>query len=260
MRALLSFVLSFSLSLLTPARQTPTSSTQGQAVLQKALAALVPSTSITDVTLSGTARRIAGPDDETGTVIIRALVGTGSRIDLTFPSGSRSEIRNTASAPIVGSWSGPDGVAHAIVYHNLLTDPSWIPALTIAAFTSAPNALITYVGTETKNGQQVIHVSASLQPPVAADTTGLPQHLSRSEIYLDSSTLLPTAITFSAHPDNNASLDIPVEIGFSSYEAISGSQIPFHIQRFLNNSLALDLQFTSATLNSGIPASTFNLQ
>src|SRR5579859_7383384 len=81
------------------ARQATASSPQATALLQRSLAALTGSRSITDVTLSGTARRIVGSDDESGTVVIKALAGIGSRMDLTFPSGARSEIRNTSAGP-----------------------------------------------------------------------------------------------------------------------------------------------------------------
>jgi len=264
----LALVVSFFLGahpLVAPQTETqsppPATSAQGAAVLQKALAALAPSTPITDITLSGTARRIAGSDDETGTVVIKALAGTGSRMDLTLPSGPRSEIRNLSAVnDPTGSWSGPDGVSHAISYHNLLTDAGWSPAFTIASLLSVPNAVITYIGSETKNGQSVIHVSASQTfPTFSADptTAKLMQHLTQTDIFLDPSTSLPVSIAFATHADGNALLDIPIEIDFSSYQTVSGSPIPFHIQRFMNNSLSLDLQFESATLNSGLSSSTF---
>lgn len=253
-------VCAFLLAIQAFARQTTSPSNQGTLALQKALAALAPSAAITDITLSGTARRIAGSDDESGTVVIKALAGTGSRIDLTLPSGPRSEIRNAASIPIVGSWSGPDGVSHATAYHNLLTDPGWAPAVAIASLLSAPNAVITYIGPETRNGQSVVHVSASQPFPANSGdpkTVTLMQHLTQTDLYLDATTSLPAAISFTAHADNNALLDVPVELDFSSYQAASGAQIPFHLQQFLNHSLALDLQFASATVNSGLGSSIF---
>ena len=227
--------------------------------MQKALLALAPGPPITDATLSGTARRIAGSDDESGTVVIKALAGTGTRLDLSLPSGTRTEIRNVSGGP-AGSWSDPDGVAHTMAYHNLLIDPGWAPALTISSLLSAPNAVITYVGPETRDGQSVIHVAASRQfPELSGETAALMQHLTQTDIYLDATSLLPSAIAFNTHADNNANLDIPVELRFSGYQAVSGAQIPFRVQKFINNSLALDLQFTSAALNSGVPVSAFSV-
>lgn len=252
------FLFTFAKSAL--AQQVPASAPQATALLQQALTALSGGRPLTDVTLSGNAERIAGSDDESGTVVIEELTGTGSRIDLTLPSGNRSEIRNVSSAAHVGSWSGPDGVSHALSYHNLLTDPAWFPGFTIAALLSNQNAVIGYVGPETRNGQSVIHVSASQQFPAASgDTTTLMQHLTQTDIYLDSSTLLPAAFIFNTHPDNDASLDIPVEMDFSGYLAVNGAQIPFHVQKFINNGLALDLQFSNAVLNSGLPSTAFTV-
>jgi hypothetical protein len=238
-------------------QSTQASAPNATALLQSSLLALSGGHPLTDVTLSGTAQRIAGSDDESGTVVIKALAGIGSRMDLTFPSGARSEIRNTSAGP-AGSWSGPDGVAHAMAYHNLLTDPAWSPALAIAAALSAPNAIITFIGTETRNEQSVIHISASQQfPNASTDGSVLMQHLTKTEIFLDPGTSLPVSILFNTHADTNALLDIPIEIQFSSYTAVGGAEIPFRVQRFLDNSLTLDLQFSSATLNSGVSPSIF---
>ncbi len=84
-------------------------------------------------------------------------------------------------------------------------------------------------------------------------------HLSQMDFFLDSTTFLPAAVTFNIHPDNNALLDIPIEVRFSDYRAVKGVQVPFHIQKFLNNGLILDLQFTTAVLNAGLGASQFQV-
>ncbi len=258
-RACLAVVLLFASNL--AAQQTATTSTQGAAILQKALAALAPTTRITDVTLSGTAHRIAGSDDESGTVVIRALAGTGARIDLTLPAGPRTEIRNTSAATIAGSWSGPDGVSHSISDHNLLTDPAWFPAFTIASLLSAQNPNVIYVGPETRGGNAVQHISVSKPSPFPTPPGGVSvEHLTQVDFFLDSTTLLPLAITFNTHPDKNPNLDIGIEIQFSDYRTVEGSLIPFHVSKLVNNSPALDLQFNSAILNSGLSATAVQVQ
>jgi hypothetical protein len=245
----------------TNAQQAVASAPQAPALLQQSLSALSGGKSITDVTLSGAARRIAGSDEESGTVVVKVLAGTGSRIDLTLPSGPRSEVRNSSTVPAAGSWSGIDGVSHPISYHNLLTDSGWFPAFTLAGFLSAQNAVVSYVGPETHDGQSVIHITASQQfPAVSGDKANiatLMQKLTQTDIYLDATTLLPAMIAFDTHPDDNTLLDIPIEIHFSSYQTVNGMQIPFHVQKFINNSLALDFSFDSAISNSGLSANTF---
>jgi len=256
-RVLLLFALSASF-LPSVAQQTVTSSPQAVELLRRALTALSAGVPTSDVTLSGTAHYVAGSDDETGTVVLRAMPGA-SRMDLNLSSGQRSEVQNTSGASPAGTWSGKDSVSHPISSHNLLTDPAWFfPAFPIARGLSPTGYVATYVGHETRDGQAVEHLtisqSFSIQTPKGVHSF---EHLSEMNYFLDSTTLLPAAITFNIHPDDNTLLDIPIEVRFSDYRLTSGIQIPFHIEKYLNDSLILDLQAQTATLNSGLPASTF---
>ena len=238
------------------AQQTPSSSAQALTILKQALAALNPDTPTTDVTLSGSVQYIAGSDDESGTATLQALAGA-SKLSLSLPSGSRTYVENTSGNSPSGTWSGPDGVAHAIAYHNLLTDPVWFfPLLPIARGLSNSGYVITYVDQETLDGEAVQHITI-FQPGSLQTSNGEPSlsHLSQMDYFLDSITFLPVAVKFTVHPDTNDLLDIPVEVRFSDYRAVNGVQVPFHVQKFLNNVLALDFQFETAALNTGLSAS-----
>jgi len=236
-------------------------SSASSVTLQAALAALVGNVTVTDVTLSGSVRRIAGSDDESGTATLKALSSGDARSDLSLSSGPSSEIQNFSAATPAGEWSGPDGVAHPIAFHNLLAEPAWFfPTFAIARRLSS-GYTVTDLGPSTHNGQQVEHISVS-QNSASPSPPSVPsfQHLTQVDFYLDSATLLPAAISFNTHPDNNGLADIPVEVDFSDYRNVSGAQIPFHIQKFLNNSLLLDLQIQNAVLNTGLSASSFSIQ
>jgi hypothetical protein len=247
------------------AQQATPSAPQATALLQQALATLSGGHPLTDVTLSGAAQRIAGSDDESGTVVLKALATGESRVDLTFPSGPGTEIRaNSATGP-VGSWSGPDGTSHPISQHNLWTDSSWFfQAFTFARLLNDPSYTISYVGQETRNGQAVQHLNIIRTFQATGAPTGWSpaslQNLSGMDIYLDSTTYLPAALLFNAHPDLNQTINIPIEIRFSNYQQTNGAPVPLRIQKFLNNALALDLQITAVSPNTGIPVSTFNVQ
>lgn len=145
---------------------------------------------------------------------------------------------------------------------NLMTDSSWFfPSLTLYKWLSLPGYTMTFVGQESKYGVDVLHVAVSLTastfPPDMAATF---QHESRTEVYLDSSSGLPVALGFNIHPDKNDLLDIPVEIHFSDYRSANGIQVPFHVERYLNGGLILDLHFDTVTLNSGVSTSDFQIQ
>jgi hypothetical protein len=239
-----------------------TSDPQAVALVQHALAAVVGRAAVSDATLTGTVQRIAGSDDETGTATVTAMAAGNSKLSLSLQAGPNGEVRTASGGVAAGVWSGTDGVSHAMVEHNLMTDPTWFfPAFTLANIASSQAFVLSYIGPETHDGFSVVHVSVSQTFPSTFGQTGLLlQHLSQMDLYLDPSTLLPAVLAFNIHPDSNALLDIPTEIRFSSYQAVNGIQVPFHVQKYLNGGLILNLQFSNATLNTGLTAASFQLQ
>ena len=287
--------LAASVSAQSSSTSTPSASSDPQAValLQKSLAALTNGTQITDVTLTGSAQRTAGSDNETGSATLEATALGDSRVELSFASGNRTEIRNHAGVPSaialppgvnlpagvvpgpqpVGEWIGPDGAPHAMASHNVMTDAAWFfPALTLQRLAALQTNIFSYVGQETHDGVTVLHISAiqPYTPPVGSSANNIPlleappaqiiAHASEMDLYIDPNSFLPVALDFNQHPDNNALVNIPVEIRFSVYKTLSGVMAPMEVQKYFNGSLLLDLQFTSVTLNSGLPASAFALQ
>jgi hypothetical protein len=237
---------------------TPTTSDpQAVTLASQALAALTGTTQVNDVTLTGSGTRAAGSDVESGSVTLKALGTLEARLDLSTANGTRSEIRNLDSNSMPqGFWVGLDGNVHSMAGQNCVTDAAWFfPALSILSQLSNPNVVATYIGQETKNGASVQHLHFVVQ---SGDPSGFFQQLSAEDVYLDASSNLPVAIIFNTHPDNDATTNIVVEIDFSSYQAVSGVQMPFRIQMQYNGSLLLDLTIQSATLNSGLTDAAFS--
>lgn len=252
----------FPLTLAAYSQQTPTAVTQDPAAIALAtesIAALTGTIRITDVTLTGTAVRTSGSDIQTGNVTLKALGTSDSRIDLVLPDGTRTEIRTSPSGSPEGIWLASGGSVNSMAVHNCLTDAAWFfPALTTLSRTSNPNLSLIYIGQESRNGISVQHVQfRSISGVGVPGPATLLAALTSTEVYLDSSSLLPVAFTFNTHPDDNELTNIPVEIDFSNYEPVNGVQIPFHIQKFLNGSLFLDLTIQNANLNSGLTDSAF---
>jgi hypothetical protein len=92
--------------------------------------------------------------------------------------------------------------------------------------------------------------------PKAAAEIG---RLSTVDVYVDPTSLLTVAIAFNAHPDDDESTDIPVKILFSGYRLVNGVNVPFHIQKLMNNGLTLDIAIDSAVFNSGLPDADFDV-
>src|ERR1700674_951624 len=165
--------ISFLLSITLVAQQTATSSPQALQLLQRSLSALAGGQTLSDVTLSGTAHRIAGSDDDSGTAVLKALASGASRMDLTLSSGQRSEIRTFSAATPAGAWSGPDGISHEMAFHNLLAGSSWFfPTFPVAKGLSPTGHVAAYVGRETHDGLAVEHLSVSQVFPVSANSGG----------------------------------------------------------------------------------------
>jgi hypothetical protein len=274
-------LLPASLTAQQPVAAPVASDPQAVLLLQQSLAAQTGGATISDVTLTGSAHSTIGSDDETGTAILTAKAPSYSKMILSLSSGLRTEIRNPSGTPLsgatpvndgtatgpqsVGAWSGPDGVLHGIAVHNLMTDATWFfPALTLSRLASSPAYVLSYVGQEPHEGQMVMHVSigTGLSPDSNSPLfiTSLLQHLSHMDIYFDPATLLPVALAFSDHLDNNFAVDIAIEIRFSGYQAVNGVQVPYHVQKYDNNGLVLDLQLDNATLNSGLAATAFEIK
>jgi hypothetical protein len=241
--------------------QTSSSNPQALTLLQKSLAVLIGPAALTDVTLAGAVRRIVGSDDESGTATLKALASGAARTDLNFSSGQLAEVIDLSTAP-AGAWLGPDRNPHPMAFHNLISEPAWFfPAFAVSRRLTASGYVVTYVGHETHNGQAVEHVTVYQAAPLPNPPGGATfEHLTQTDFFLDSSTTLPAALEFNLHPDNNALVDIPVEVQFTDYRPVNGAQVPFHVQKFLNNTLILDFQVQTVTFNTGFPAGTFTAQ
>jgi hypothetical protein len=245
-----SLVISVCCNAQAPAVATPA---PPLALLQQALAALSPNVTTRDITLTGSVHYILGSDDENGTATVKSVVAGASSIDLSLGSGIRHEVKNLTTDPPSGVSSGPDGISHPIPLHNLFSEPSWFsPIAPLSRLTLSPDSVVTYVGLDQVAATSVQHITVSQQYPSSAFQPAIVPHLSQLDFFLDATTSLPVAISFDVHPDDDAGLDIPVRVQFSDYRTINGTQIPFHIQRFVNNGLTLDIQVDNATINTGL--------
>lgn len=234
------------------------SDAQAISLAQKSIAALTGGTSISDVTLNANVISIFGSDYETGTGILRAKGASESRVDLNLSGGTLAEVRNLHNNTPAGAWSRNAAVAVPQASHNVLTDASWFyPGLSCLSDYGSVNYVLKYLGLTQRGGVNAQHIQISLIPsPVASSL----QRLSVMDFYLDQVSFLPLAVDFKIHPDTDVNTDIPVEILFANYRAVNGVQIPFHIQKMLNGGIVLDMNVTSAVVNSGLADTPFFLQ
>lgn len=234
---------------------------QAVTVLQEAVRSLAGGMSLSDVTLAGGAERYVGGESQTGTVTIRATMTGRTRLDLVFPSGVYSEVREVSPSSPAGMWLGKNGAQHAIPLHNLMADPTWwTPALLVSRLLANGNYSVAGVTREMRGGAAVLHISTAQQlDGTDAKFGSLIEHLSQVDLYLDPSTFLPAIVAFDQHPDNDATIDIPVEIRFSNYQNKGGMNIPLRIAEYVNGRLFLNLDIQTVQLNAGLSSSAFQL-
>lgn len=236
----------------------------GVTLAQKSLTALTQGIPIRDVTLMGTVHRIAGSSDETGGMIAKGLASGGTRIDYNYASGRRSESREHSAIGITEKWSGPDGNEHTVVPHNTQPLAPWFfPALLLQSSETSSDVAVTYVGNETRGGHAVEHIILTKQIPALHHPRvmlTLLQKAAQVHLYLDAATSVPLALLYNAHPDKNLAEDIPVEVRFSDYRVIDGVKVPFQITKYFNRIPELQIEVSSATLNTGLSSSSLELQ
>jgi hypothetical protein len=231
--------------------QIPSSNPQALTVAAQSIAAMIGTTAVTDITMSGSATRNAGSETETGTIAFKALSTGASRFDLNWDNGSLSEVILPLLTTTAGEWIDSNGSLHPFALHNMRTDSVWFfPPF--GALNPGPKTALSYIGLETRNGASVHHLHSSIN-----DGTTLTPQLSGMDFYIDAKSFLPVAVTFSTHPDKDPTVNIPVEIDFSAYQTFEGINVPSHIQKYFAGQLMLDSTITSVSINSGLSSSAF---
>jgi hypothetical protein len=235
------------------AQNPPASDPQALAYAAQSIAAISGSISISDVTLTGS---VTWGGSDTGTATLRALGTAESRMDLALTGGTRTEIRDAQTGAQLGQWFAPDNASGNFASQNCSTDAVWFfPVL--GSLAAGPNVVLSYLGPQTWNGQSVQQIQSYIYQPNPGGLVPSPQQLSTMNFYLDATTLLPVAVTFNAHPDNDATTNLLIEVDFSNYQTVGGVLVPMHIQRYQQGNLMVDVALTGASFNTGLSLSTF---
>jgi hypothetical protein len=212
---------------------------------------------VSSVQLTGNANWVFGSDQQTGTVTLQANAAGQSRMLLQLSSGPRLETQNAFSdSTRQCTWSGIDAVVHTSAVHHCWVDAIWfLPQITMQIGAGASDDSAS--ATAAPDGK-IVHIHHERHPVGVRDvgTANLLAHLSAVDLDIDATTGFPLELNFAAHPDNDAGTDISVQVQFSDYRSVNGVTIPFHIQKFINNSLVLDLQISTVQVQlASSPAS-----
>jgi hypothetical protein len=244
-----------------PITTTVSSTSQSIALATAASLALNGGVALSDLTITATASAASVNGVVSGNATLEFRAGVGSRLQTNIGSTRRTEIRNNSGYLPAGAWIDPDGIHHRMALHNC-----WIPVAPLVPHATvaqmlATDGVLSYVGPETRAGRTTDHLQMVRNIPAKTPATpDLLKHLATSDVYLDGTTHLPLVLRFNLHPDNDAGLDVPVEIRFSNYQQVNGVNVPFRIQQYERGALVFDFSVTGASVNTGLPDSAFALQ
>ncbi len=79
-----------------------------------------------------------------------------------------------------------------------------------------------------------------------APSTSRMANASKVKVHYDPTTLLPASLSYSIHPDDNDLINLKVKVLFSNYQSVSGVMLPFHIEKYVQNTLQLTFDVTKA--------------
>ena len=211
---------------------------------------------VASVQMSGTANWTFGSDSQTGTVQLQANANGQSRVQLGLGAGTRIEVQNPfADAQRQCTWTSFDGTVHNSATQHCWIDTVWfLPQITMQLGAGAPDDF----SSVTTINAQTIRFHHERHPSNVADkqTGDLVSHLSAVDLDVDAGTGLPLRLQFAEHPDNDAGVDLPVEIRYGAYSNFNGVAVPTHIQKFMNNSLVLDVHISDVQIQFASPAAT----
>lgn len=207
---------------------------------------------VKDIQLRATAHSIHEADGSPVPMVLAANAQGQSRIEFQAPATARVEMNSGyAEDPSCNSVKG--GVQHETATLNCVAANWYFPMFALSAARDGQLLSAKYVGLE--GGKHHIELTRIFKGRVHGTPKALAsmEKFSAVDLYLDASTLLPTSVFFNSHPENDSNMDIPTEIRFSDYRDVGGARVPFHIQRFTNNTLVLDIEVARADINTGAP-------
>lgn len=247
----------------TFAQQSGTTSTpvtkdpQAVAILNQSLSAvggLTAINSIQDYTGTGSITYYWAAEEIQFPATVRGSGSTGFRLDATLPTG----VRTWACSGFAGVLITPDGKRTVPSFYNQMISGSMtLPYLRIAAVLSDTSTSITYLGTTSVGGQELIQVHFSPAFGTTSPGHGKLPGLGEFDVFFDPTSFLILKLTETAHADTNYSQTYSHEIDFSNYQKNGNLSLPLTITEKVAGQTTWSLTLSSISFNGGLTADIF---
>lgn len=194
----------------------------------------------------------SGSLEDNGTVTLTASADGSSQMQLQLDAtGPKNETQSGSGWTAKCQWSGADGVAHEIDFGECLRPTWFLPALSLQLSSASSDMGAADLGTSTVGSGANLYRHVQSQVVLSnlpIETAKRLAQRSTTDLGIDPTSILPAVLTYSVNPDKG-STPVAFEIHYSDYRPVDGVQIPFHIQRFVNGSLQLDILVSSVQIN-----------
>lgn len=238
----------------TSAQQTSVAAKDSQAVatISMALTAMGGESAfaaIQDTTVSGE----AAPSDPSASPsqFIWKNMGISIRHEYAMPDGTHISTVNHGK----GRRQEPSGKVTPIdIRAGLTIFPYHMPGTVLLSLLNAADRSLAVI-TDPSDDGALLHIQSiqSLSKPLLNPVT-------RQDWYFDPTTSLPVRVSFYLPDLRNQRLDGTATIVFSSWQTISGIQVPKSMQLLFDGSLQETFSLGTPVFNQGLQASTFQIQ
>jgi hypothetical protein len=233
------------------AASNPSSSNASAALIQMQ-AAFSAGKPVTNVRLTGTATWHSGSSVEEGPATLQVSSNGTAQVQLNLEqSGIRTETQTAIDPAMSCQWGTGSHTSKSFGGSNCWKPVVWfLPAISLQTKTLPINVGVVDYGLQKANDLQLYHLQAQVVlPDPSTEITADTMQESTVDISLDPGTFLPSLLTYNVHPDDGSPANVLIEVRYSNYQNAMGAKVPFHIQRYVNGSLQLDLVIQSAQVN-----------
>ncbi len=206
------------------------------------------------IEFTGYATGHLGSLEDQGNVTLTASQDGSSKTQLELGiQGSRSESQSGKGFKTTCAWVHSDEIAHSQLSGGCQKPVLWfLPSFSLQPSQLGSHEQFVDLGEGQVGSAELVYrrLLGRYVPRDPSNTvTGDLAARSTVDLGLDRDTMLPAVLAYSVHPDNGSPTSIAIEIRYSDYRTVNGAQVPFHIERFVNNNLQLEISVASAQLS-----------
>lgn len=236
----------------------PVRDTQAIALVQQSLQAMggAQLASLQDCQASGTYQLLYPQNQPPEPIVVKSRGSNRVHIEVQTPAGTRSRILNQGRAAI----ETPDGKVKRLLSQNTVGERvSYIPLFSLLSEWQLPSTEIRFIGPTTVNGQAAVEIAISSMPTTGTFPPDLMRTLTETHFFIDSNSGLVLKMSYKLYAENHSNRSQNVDVVYGDYKPISGVEVPFRQDAYIEGHLWYEVLLTSVSFNTGLADSDFNL-